>query len=632
MRSLTFRRIIILVFVSVLLCALLVYGIFTIIADQEFTNIRAKELLPRAEHIALSYASFYESKDEQSQENFLQTFYDADDSAWGGKLRIYEVSTERFLKPENPNTETEKKSALDFQALMPERTIGPSYIMPSLNYNPYDYSGFPQISEAELKSVLMDPSVLDVILSGKNLIKSTNNDYLIVGVPIYSNSNIIGGVFFAKPLTELSAALTGLNRTLLLSLQVIAVLMLIPCLLVARRISLPINQIRDTALMIAKGNFGVQASIKTKGEIGDLADSINYLSSKLRETVSDLVVERNRLKRIIDGLGEGIISVDIELRPTHHNNAACSLFNSPAPESLPSNVNYYYSGLSDDFSKCINDNETINKNVALNNRILSIIINPLFGDNYVIVGAVALIQDITESERLEQTRRDYVANVSHELKTPIASIRAMAETLNDNLLKSDEQKAKYYNNIVKESYRLSRLINDLLELSRLQSNVEAIENDIFDIRDFISDAMLPISNLAEDMDIDLKLDIAPDVHIGYGNIGRLSQILIIILDNAIKYSAPEDTIVLSATRENKSIRISVKDNGPGINPEDLEHIFDRFYKVDKAHTISGTSGFGLGLSIAKQLTDNLGESIGATSTVGEGSTFYFTITNGEYID
>ncbi len=225
-----------------------------------------------------------------------------------------------------------------------------------------------------------------------------------------------------------------------------------------------------------------------------------------------------------------------------------------------------------------------------------------------------------ESEKLETTRRDYVANVSHELRTPIASMRVIGETLKDGLVKDEQTKQKYYDNIVKESIRLSNLVNDLLELSRLQSGSYVIEKSKMGIRE-IFESVNDIYNNIGNENIEFSVQkIEKDIEV-FSNPEKIEQILIILIDNAFKHTT-SGKISLNLEEQKDKIILSVLDTGCGIGENDIQHIFERFYKADKSHASEGS---GLGLSIAKEILDVMGEKIWVESKLNEGSKFYFTI-------
>lgn len=231
-----------------------------------------------------------------------------------------------------------------------------------------------------------------------------------------------------------------------------------------------------------------------------------------------------------------------------------------------------------------------------------------------------------ESERLQQIRQDYVANVSHELRTPIASIRAMGETLRDGMAKTPEKRQLFYNNIVRESMRLSRLVDDLLELSRLQSGSEAMTKQVFDLREVLQDIADGYGHLAEDADLNFEVtaDLAQPIPVN-SNADRVEQVLVALMDNAIKHTPENGTITLSCQPSGSKLIVGVANTGAPIPAEDVPLIFERFYTVDKAHTGAGT---GLGLSIAREIVDGLDESIWVESD-HKSTRFLFTVAHAE---
>jgi len=262
-------------------------------------------------------------------------------------------------------------------------------------------------------------------------------------------------------------------------------------------------------------------------------------------------------------------------------------------------------------------------------RVVRATITPLMSGGSV-AGAVALFGDETESERLEATRRDYVANVSHELRTPIASVRAMAEALHDGMIKKPEDQQRYHGLILTETLRLSRLIDDLLELSRLQSGKDAMEKVAFSLEDLLADYAERAVMMADDVDITFVYE-KPDEAEGelplvLGNPDRVEQVLTVLVSNAVKFTPKGGRIALSAEWRDADAVVCVRDTGPGIDAADIPHIFDRFYKADRAHSGGGT---GLGLSIAQEIASRTGESLWVESGEGQGAAFFFTVSLAE---
>ncbi|MBZ4663036.1 MAG: hypothetical protein JG776_718 [Caloramator sp.] len=227
------------------------------------------------------------------------------------------------------------------------------------------------------------------------------------------------------------------------------------------------------------------------------------------------------------------------------------------------------------------------------------------------------------AEGLEKTRREYVANISHELRTPIASLRAMSETLLDGMINDEQEKQRYYQIMLIESIRLQRLINDMLELSKLRSGNAYLEKSTVDISKLINLVYQKFDGIADDLGIELKLkNHIKNLPLTYTNAERIEQVLIILLDNAFKFTQEGGVVTISSNIDNEKVIISVEDTGEGIKKEDIPYIFERFYKADKSRITQGT---GLGLAIAKQIIEALDEKIWVESTIGKGTKFSFTI-------
>lgn len=237
--------------------------------------------------------------------------------------------------------------------------------------------------------------------------------------------------------------------------------------------------------------------------------------------------------------------------------------------------------------------------------------------------ATKLEENDKQAKLLEQTRRDYIANVSHELKTPVTSIRAVAETLNDDIFLEKIDKKKYYSMILRESMRLELLIKDMLELSRLQSGNVALEKSLVNVESMILEATQEFEIMADDLEITFNIaNNLKDIADVFTNKNRIIQVLVILLDNAFKFTPIEGSVSIEIVDEKDLIKVSVCDTGVGIDKEDIPFVFDRFYKVDKAHALIGT---GIGLSIASEIMSHLDEKIYVKSEIGKGSSFTFTI-------
>lgn len=386
-----------------------------------------------------------------------------------------------------------------------------------------------------------------------------------------------------------------------------------------------VAELKDIAVKVAGGDFDAHADENAPDEMGALGKALNNLSYQLSRNMYTLIVERNRLKQMLDGLSEGIIAIDAEGAITHINPAIERMFEQKRvsvglPDARMKHVPE--KSVWEDFDSVIRTGAPVSRNFGSRDSIIRLSITPIVDEIGAIAGAVGLFSDITQSERLEKTRREYVSNVSHELRTPLTAVRALVEPLKEGMVTKEEDRMRYYDIILREVMRLSRLINDQLELSRLQSDGVAIQKQRMTLDDLIYDVCDRYHSIAEEhgltMEIESDLEGCPSV---WSNPDRVEQMLIILLDNAIKYTEKGGLGVRVSWDEEKVV-LTVRDSGIGIAEEDLPYVFDRFYKVDKAHSGKGS---GLGLSIAKELLNRMDEQIWVESTKGQGTAFSFTL-------
>ncbi|MBQ6122788.1 MAG: HAMP domain-containing protein [Clostridia bacterium] len=387
----------------------------------------------------------------------------------------------------------------------------------------------------------------------------------------------------------------------------------------------PVARLRNAAVAMSEGDLEVRADENAYGELGELGKAVNQLSYQLSRNMYTLIVERNRLRNMLNGLSEGIVAIDAKGEITHTNPALEKFFTRqktaihlPDPRMKVIDDKSVW----DDFDSVIQSGAPMSRNMQARDMILRLTITPIVDEIGSIAGAVGLFSDITQMERLERTRREYVSNVSHELRTPLTAMRALVEPLSEGMVTEEADRQRYYGIILREIQRLSRLINDQLELSRLQSGNLAIQKSVMALDDVVYDVCDRYTSIAAEHGLELKLETdftqCPPV---YANADRVEQMLIILVDNAIKYTE-EGSVSVSADWDDERVVMHVKDTGIGIEENDLPYVFDRFYKVDKAHSGKGS---GLGLSIAKELLKRMDEEIWVTSEKGKGTEFSFTL-------
>lgn len=461
-----------------------------------------------------------------------------------------------------------------------------------------------------------------VVESGEQLVstKWRSMDGVVVGVTIVDNlQRVTGAILMSRPSYEVYSSLMSFVRALMLSSLIASVFMIIPAYIISRRLTYPIRSMTRASAAMASGNFSVRADESRDDEIGQLGVALNNLSMQLQQNISNLILARNRLHVILDGLHEGVIALEADHSLIYKNQAACQLLHACDDEELEKALAPVFSLCDDVRTSGVSKTQTLD----LSDQKLLLVVTLSQETNELAPGTVIVVQDVTAAERLEQTRRDYVANVSHELRTPIASIRSLAEALNDGLVKKEDDQSRYYGYILRESMRLTRLINDLLELSRLQSGAVALEKSDFHLDGVISEVVEQTSLVASYSGIRIQEQWNCEKPLlVHSNNDRIEQVLIALVDNAIKFASDEGEIILDVKKSEEDARAIVSVMNTGHIPEQhLPHLFERFYKADVSHTDSGT---GLGLAIVHEILTHLGETIEAQNE-GEYAVFRFTV-------
>lgn len=616
--SASFRRVLVLVYGTVLLFALLITGIYTVVSPQIFASNKISDLIPKGQIIA----GYIEStlRGELSS-TYLVPLIGRSTSQWEATVWVVDASGDTLIRTQ----QIEGRRVGRLPAKLSESML-PQVLSGEVATHVGSMEDLTVSDGASHRKSARSSGVMNGLSEGSAKAPETdsteevmNGNLVVVAVPITFMDEVIGAVFMAQSMTEIMGGMQALTNTLALSLLLVGLLMLPVVLFFASRMVRPITRMRTVALTMAGGDLTARAEDGSNDEYGELGRALNYLSSELGSTISSLQMERNRLQSLINGLSEGIIAVDAKGATTLINPAVYGLLNL---QSTDDNVRAAAPDVFAMFDQALSSARAVKKTVWQGDVALHISVSPLLLQSGEVTGCVGIVSDVTSAERLEQTRRDYVANVSHELRTPLTAMRALIEPLRDGLVKTEEQRQQIYDVVLRETMRLSRLVNDMLELSRLQSGTASLSRSVF--------APLPLFNLihetysayAEDYQQTFVYDVPEDLPSVWGNPDRTQQVLIVLLDNAFKYTPEGGVVTLSACAEGDVVRVRVRDTGVGIPAADLPHVFDRFYKVDKSHHSKGT---GLGLAIAYEIMKHLGEEMSVTSEPGQGSCFTFTL-------
>ena len=616
--SASFRRVLVLVYGTVILFALLITGIYTVVSPQIFASNKISDLIPKGQIIA----GYIEStlRGELSS-TYLVPLIGRSTSQWEATVWVVDASGDTLIRTQ----QIEGRRVGRLPAKLSESML-PQVLSGEVATHVGSMEDLAVSDGTSQRKSAWSSSVMNGLSEGSAKTPETdsteevmNGNLVVVAVPITFMDEVIGAVFMAQSMTEIMGGMQALTNTLALSLLLVGLLMLPVVLFFASRMVRPITRMRTVALTMAGGDLTARAEDGSNDEYGELGRALNHLSSELGSTISSLQMERNRLQSLINGLSEGIIAVDAKGATTLINPAVYGLLNL---QSTDDNVRAAAPDVFAMFDQALSSAQAVKKTVWQGDVALHISVSPLLLQSGEVTGCVGIVSDVTSAERLEQTRRDYVANVSHELRTPLTAMRALIEPLRDGLVKTEEQRQQIYDVVLRETMRLSRLVNDMLELSRLQSGTASLSRSVF--------APLPLFNLihetysayAEDYQQTFVYDVPEDLPSVWGNPDRTQQVLIVLLDNAFKYTPEGGVVTLSACAEGDVVRVRVRDTGVGIPAADLPHVFDRFYKVDKSHHSKGT---GLGLAIAYEIMKHLGEEMSVTSEPGRGSCFTFTL-------
>jgi len=467
-------------------------------------------------------------------------------------------------------------------------------------------------------------NVIQEVLTGKESVSESfssvyNEATLTVGVPIVdSNKRNIGSVLLHSPVTGVTETLNRAVSILAISLLAALILAVALGIFYSLLFTRPLKAMNRTALEITRGNYATRTGVKRKDELGQLGNSLDLLAVELGTTINQLFQEKGKLNDIISSISEGIVAFDKSLQPVSVNAALSEIMKRPQPY-LPEDVKKDFSnlGVEAQLTKVMEEKKPSRLVKDWLGKKLMFTYSPIVDNRGIVTGSVALVQDISESARLEQLRRDFVANVSHEFRTPLTVIRGSLEALVDGTVEKSEDIKRYQQRMLSETRVLERLVGDLLELSRLQSGKITINKEKIHIPTLLADAVKSLQTIAEKKGIIIEYQINQENTPLLGDYDRLRQLFVIFLDNAIKYS-PKDTKVFVETSLSgiNTLSVIIRDQGYGIAEDELTHIWDRFYKVDNSRKGSGT---GLGLAIAKHLIELHDGKVSVQSELGKGT-------------
>ncbi|MBL4576497.1 MAG: PAS domain-containing protein [Opitutaceae bacterium] len=459
----------------------------------------------------------------------------------------------------------------------------------------------------------------------KRFSKTVQMDLLYVAVPFIKDTKNAGSVRASLSLAQIDESLETMWRRLFWLGLVVACIAALATMLVARKISQPLDRIRKVAESFGQGHLQQEMPSSDVVEIDVLADAMGKMATQLNERIHTVTRQRDEQSALFSCMVEAVLAVDPEKRIIKLNKTAETLFQVDGAASIGRDVAEVIrnADILAVIETALETTDVVEGEIFLsqNDRYLQTHGTVLHGENESRIGALIVLNDITSLRKMEMMRRDFVANVSHELKTPITSIRGFVDTLIDRPVEEKEDQQRFIEIIRKQTIRLQAIVDDLMVLSNLEH--EAGKNEIEfqngQIDDLLENAVNICRDIADAKNISLEISCAPGMHWEI-NMPLLEQAIVNLIDNAVKYSEPGTHVEISAIQAEKEIVIDVCDEGPGIPKEHLSRLFERFYRVDKSrsHKLGGT---GLGLAIVKHIAIAHGGHVTVDSQMGGGCRF-----------
>ena len=495
-----------------------------------------------------------------------------------------------------------------------------------------------EVNQETLKSRVGTKSDMTSV---KSVIRTERSDYVIdkqneryyVTRPIISSeeaSSMLAVVVISADMSQLNAQTRNIMDLFLKSGLVAMGVTLILAVGFSQGLTRPIENMRQQAVRISQGVYSFPAKIYGRDELGELAMTINELAQKVQEAQNSTESERQRLDGILLHMSDGVIGTDQYGNILQANDWALYLLDLRLPEVINQSI-IEILGIEDQYS--LRDLMLIDHEVFFNRDINGIdsIIKAEFSiirrETGFVTGLVCVLTDITDQERTEQERRDFVSNVSHELRTPLTSIMSYSEALSAGAWKDPKIAPQFINVIESESNRMIRMIHSLLDLSKMDGGQIKLEKDFVDFKRLIN-FILDRTEFRIEKNGDVRYRIireftTRDIYVDVDR-DRITQVVENLLNNAMKYSPDGSDILVRIKETHKSIIFSITDQGLGIPQQSLPHLFERFYRVDKARSRE-QGGTGLGLALSKEIIELHGGRIWAESIEGKGSTFSFEL-------
>lgn len=466
---------------------------------------------------------------------------------------------------------------------------------------------------------------------------SNHTRYYVNIIPLVDNSsnNVVGVVYLRASLESVYSNINSITLIYLSAALITIVIGLLLAIIISQEITRPIEEMRKQTLRIARGDFSGQVRVMGNDELGQLAGAVNNLSVRVEEAQESSDSERRRLDSVLSHMSDGVLATDRRGNVTIVNNMALQLLGVEHDDELIGKSIIDVLDIRHDYTvrQLVNSEQKemiLDMSNSGSNLILNAYFSPIQRESGFVSGLVCVLHDVTSQQKEEQERKEFVSNVSHELRTPLTSVKSYVEALSDGAWQDKEIAPQFLKVVQDETERMIRMINDLLSLSRMDAGTTKLNLEYVNINElfnYILNRFDMIIKKEEDpkkkkytierffTKKDLWVEIDTD---------KFTQVIDNIMNNAIKYSPDGGVITARLLETHNHVIMSISDQGLGIPRKDLSHIFDRFFRVDKARSRK-QGGTGLGLAISKEVVNMLGGQIWVDSVEGKGSTFYISL-------
>ncbi|NMB41196.1 MAG: cell wall metabolism sensor histidine kinase WalK [Firmicutes bacterium] len=451
--------------------------------------------------------------------------------------------------------------------------------------------------------------------------------HYFLALPVKNMSTVVGMIFLKGSLEHIYLMLKEIKLILITGWLIVLGIAVVIGFLLARTITVPIREVTSKAAAMAAGDFSQKIEVRFEDEIGELGKMFNFLTARLNDTLKEISSEKNKVETIINCMSDGIVAFDKEGKFIHFN---------PAAQKILKRLGYSLElGLSgkplfqkilkhEEIVKLFQEGNPLTKEIHVGDprgEILQVHFAP-FKENGALQGILLVFHDVTKERSFSLLQQEFVANVSHELRTPLTTIKNYVETLLDGAQKDPEVRGRFLQVVEKETERMVKLVRDLLVLSQIDSQGIEWAKEEADIVFLIQEVLEQIKLECRVKNITLNVCLPPEPLFVYLNKDRMRQVLLNLLDNALKYTYPGGEIGVKVCKKESSVCVSVADTGTGIPPEEVPRVFERFYRVDKTRS-RHSGGTGLGLSIAKQIVEAHEGVIFLESELGKGTKIIF---------